>query len=327
MKPTIRDVAKEANVSVSTVSRVINGRDSVHESTKKIVLDAIEKLGFVPNKLAQSLTSNSSNMVAVFVPHIGPAFYGQLLEGIESQAGSYGYRIIFCNTQNQPERELDYLNFVEQYNVDGIIVASDFHNVEALKNLKIPAVTVDHILDETYPSVTSDNVLGGELGIKELIDQGCKNILLFRGPSFLVTTIERTLGVNNVLEDHPDIHLEYYDFDLVEPDLLLIEQIIKNKDKVDGIFSIGGDTLAIATISILKKLGYKLPKDIKIVGFDNSYFSSLSDPKLTTIEQSPFFMGKRAFQNLYDFMKKGEAENFHDIISVKLIKRESSKKA
>lgn len=324
MKPTIRDVAKEANVSVSTVSRVINNKDSVHESTRVLVLDAIEKLGFTPNKLAQSLTSNYSKMVAVFVPHIGPEFYGHLLEGIESQAGAYGYKIIFCNTQNNPERELDYLRFVEQYNIDGLIIASDFHSFKTVHEMNIPIVTVDHTLDETYPSVTSDNIKGGKLGAQELVEAGAKNILLFRGPSFLPTTIERTIGAKEVFDLHPDITYTYYDFDLVAPDCREIEDVLNSHTDVDGIFAYG-DTLALATIKILNKLDKRMPQDVRVVGFDNNYFSVMSTPPLTTIEQSPSFMGKSAFNLLHKLMKNETIDNPHVIVDVKLIERNSSK--
>ncbi|MGI6781578.1 MAG: LacI family DNA-binding transcriptional regulator [Acholeplasmataceae bacterium] len=323
MKPTIRDVAKEANVSVSTVSRVINNKESVHESTRVLVLEAIEKLGFVPNKLAQSLTSNSSKMVAVFVPHIGPEFYGHLLEGIESQAGAYGYKIIICNTQNNPERELDYLRFVEHYNIDGLIVASDFLNIKKIQELNIPIVTVDHTLDETYPSVTSDNIKGGRLGAEALVKSGAKNILLFRGPSFLPTTIERTIGAKEVFDSHPDIKYTYYDFDLVTPDFHEIENVLKSHCDIDGIFAYG-DTLAIVTTKILNRLGKKIPHDVRIVGFDNNYFSMLSYPPLTTIEQSPSFMGKSAFNLLYKLMKNQTIDEPHLIVDVKLVSRQST---
>ena len=326
MKPTIRDVAKEANVSVSTVSRVINNKESVHESTRSLVIAAIEKLGFVPNKLAQSLTSNSSKMVAVFVPHIGPEFYGSLLEGIEAQAGTYGYRIIFCNTQNNPERELDYLHFVEQYNIDGVIVASDFLNIKAIKQLKLPIVTVDHTLDETYPSVTSDNIKGGRLAAQALVDSGSTNILLFRGPSFLPTTMERTIGAKEVFAENPHIKYSYYDFDLVKPEPGLIEHVIKSHPDVDGIFAFG-DTLALATMRVLASLGISVPKDCRVVGFDNHIFSEMSVPKLTTIEQSPSYMGKSAFNLLYQLIKKEELDSPHKVIDIKLIERETTKKA
>ena len=117
MKPTIRDVAKKANVSVSTVSRVINKKGYVHEHTKVLVENIIAELGFIPNQLARSLTNRSSKIVGVIVPHVGHSFYGELLEGIEVQASTYGYKIMFCHTQDDPKRELEYLQFFEQYNI------------------------------------------------------------------------------------------------------------------------------------------------------------------------------------------------------------------
>src|SRR5690554_705278 len=130
MKPTIRDVAKKANVSVSTVSRVINQKGYVHEETRELVLKTIEELGFIPNQLARSLTSRSSKIIGVIVPHIGPSFYGELLGGIESQAATSGYKIMFCATKDDSERELEYLRFFEQYNIEGLIIASKFFNTD-----------------------------------------------------------------------------------------------------------------------------------------------------------------------------------------------------
>lgn len=323
MKPTIRDVAKKANVSVSTVSRVINQKGYVHEDTKIIVEKTIEELGFIPNQLARSLTSRSSKIIGVIVPHIGPSFYGELLEGIESQASAYGYKIMFCNTQDDPDRELEYLKFFEQYNIEGLIIAANFSNKDKLAELKIPVVTVDHILDENIPSITSDNVKGGNLAAKKLIDMGSKNILVFRGPSFLLTTMERTIGFLNELKP-TQIYADIFDFDLVNPDIKLIEEIIKNNPHVDGIFTFS-DTLAIATLNILQKIGKKVPDDVALIGYDDTPYSKWSTPSISTIHQSVNFMGKQSFISLTRLIRGVELESLHEIIDVKLIERQSTK--
>lgn len=323
MKPTIRDVAKKANVSVSTVSRVINQKGYVHEDTKIIVEKTIEELGFIPNQLARSLTSRSSKIIGVIVPHIGPSFYGELLEGIESQASAYGYKIMFCNTQDDPDRELEYLKFFEQYNIEGLIIAANFSNKDKLAELKIPVVTVDHILDENIPSITSDNVKGGALAAKKLIEMKAKNILVFRGPSFLLTTMERTIGFLNELKP-TKIYADIFDFDLVSPDIKLIEEIIKNNPHVDGIFTFS-DTLAIATLNILQKIGKKVPEDVALIGYDDTPYSKWSTPSISTIHQSVNFMGKQSFINLTRLIRGVELESLHEIIDVKLIERQSTK--
>jgi LacI family transcriptional regulator, galactose operon repressor len=323
MKSTIRDVAKKANVSVSTVSRVINKKGYVHDATRIIVEKTIEELGFIPNQLARSLTSRSSKIIGVIVPHIGPSFYGELLEGIESQASAYGYKIIFCHTHDDPDRELEYLKFFEQYNIEGLIIASNFSNRDKLADLNIPVVTVDHILDENIPSITSDNVKGGGLAAHKLLESGAKNILVFRGPSFLLTTMERTIGFLNVLKPQK-IYADIFDFDLLNPDIKLIEEIIKNNPQVDGIFAFS-DTLAIATLNILQKLGKKVPKDVSLVGYDDTPFAKWITPSITTIHQSVFFMGKQSFINLTRLIRGVELDSLHDIIDVKLINRQSTK--
>ncbi|MFA7417643.1 MAG: LacI family DNA-binding transcriptional regulator [Acholeplasma sp.] len=221
MKPTIKDVAKKANVSISTVSRVINQRGYVHEDTRLLIEKSIKELGFVPNQLARSLTNRSSKIIAVIVPHIGPYFYGELLEAIESQAQANGYKIMFFNVQDDPERELEYIRFFEQYNIEGIIVASNFQNMSKLDEIKVPIITIDHILDENIPSITADSVKAGELAAKRLIAGGSKNLAVFRGPSFLMTTIERTLCFNKILKKH-SMHANVFDFYLVNHNAKII---------------------------------------------------------------------------------------------------------
>jgi LacI family transcriptional regulator len=323
LKPTIRDVAKKANVSVSTVSRVINQKGYVHEETKVLVNKIIQELGFEPNQLARSLTNRSSRIIGVIVPHIGPSFYGELLEGIESQAAAYGYKIMFCHTQDDPDRELEYLKFFEQYNIEGLIIASNFSNKDKLSELNIPVMTVDHILDENIPSITSDNIKGGALAAKHLVEGGAKNILVFRGPSFLLTTMERTIGFLTTLKEH-QLFADIFDLDLLNPDAKMIEEILNNNPHVDGIFAFS-DTIAIVVLNILKKLGRLVPEDVQLIGYDNIPYSKWITPSITTVHQSINYMGKQSFINLTRLIRGVELESLHDIIDVKLMVRNSTK--
>lgn len=324
MKPTIRDVAKKANVSVSTVSRVVNQKGYVHEDTKVIVNKVIDELGFSPNQLARSLTSRSSKIIGVIVPHIGPSFYGELLEGIESQAAAYGYKIMFCHTQDDPDREIEYLRFFEQYNVEGLIIASNFSSIDKLSEINIPIITVDHILNENIPSITSDNVKGGQLAAQKLLSDGRKNIVLLRGPSFLLTTMERTMGFLNVTRKS-GLFVDIFDFDLVNPDVKLMEEILLKYPQVDGIFTFS-DTLAFAAMNILQRMGKKIPDDVSLIGFDDIPYSNWVIPAISTIHQSVNLMGKQAFINLTKLIREVELESLHDIIDVNLVERETTKK-
>lgn len=321
MKPTIRDVAKKANVSVSTVSRVVNRKGYVHEDTKILVDRIIDELGFKPNQLARSLTSRSSKIIGVIVPHIGPSFYGELLEGIESQASASGYKIMFCHTQDDPDREIEYLRFFEQYNIDGLIIASNFASKDKLLEMNIPIITVDHILDENIPSITSDNVKGGALAAQKLLANGRKNLILLRGPSFLLTTMERTMGFLNEIKKH-DLYAEIFDFDLINPDYFLMEEILKN-NHVDGIFAFT-DTLAFSALNILQRMGKKVPQDVSLIGFDDVPYANWVIPSITTIHQSVKLMGKQSFINLTRLIRGVELESLHDIMDVSLVERETT---
>ena len=323
MKTTIRDVAKKANVSVATVSRVINNKGYVHEETRSVVMRVIEELGFEPNQLARSLTNHRSMMIGVIVPHLGTTFYGQLIEGIEQAALSHGYKTMLCNTQDDEQRELDYLKIFEQYNVEGVIVASNFKNKEKLSSLNIPVISVDHLVNEDIPSVTSNNEKGGELAAKKLIDSGAKNFLLLRGPSFLITSQERTHGFLKVLEEH-DCTYEIHDFDLIEPDADFIYQYLKNNPHIDAIFAMS-DTLALIALGCLNRLGRKIPEEVQLIGYDDAPFTKWTNPGITTISQSVKYMGSESVSTLIKVIKNEELPTKHRLIDVQLKERETTK--
>ena len=324
MKTTIRDVAKKANVSVATVSRVINKKGYVHEETRIAVENAIQELGFEPNQLARSLTNHRSMMLGVIVPHVGTTFYGQLIEGIEQAALSYGYKTMLCNTQDNSERELDYLKIFEQYSVEGVIVASNFINKEKLTSSNIPVISVDHLVSDEIPSVTSNNERGGELAAKALIEGGAKNFLLLRGPSFLITSQERTKGFLDVIENY-DCTYEILDFDLVDPDAEFIYNHIKNNPQIDAIFAMS-DTLALIALGCLQKCGRKVPEEVQLIGYDDAPFTKWTNPGISTISQSVKYMGSESVNTLIKLIKNEELPAKHRLIDVRLKDRETIKK-
>ena len=323
MKPTIRDVAKKANVSVATVSRVINEKGYVYEETRKTVLKIIDELGFEPNQLARSLTNHRSKMIGVIVPHIGTTFYGQLIEGIEHAALSYGYKTMLYNTQDNSGREIDYLKIFEQYNVEGIIVASNFLNKDKLEQLNIPVVTIDHLISDDYPSITCNNENGGQVAAKALIESGAKNILLLRGPSFLITSQERTKGFLEITEQY-GCTVDIHDFDLIEPDAEFIYQYLKNNPHVDGIFAMS-DTLALIALGCLQQLGRKIPKDVSLVGFDDAPFTKWTSPAISTVSQSVKYMGSESINLLIKSINNEQIPNKHISVEVTYKPRQTTK--
>jgi len=320
---TIKDVAKKANVSVATVSRVINKKGYVNEETRALVENAIHQLNYIPNELARSLFNKHSKLIGVLVPHFDTQFYAELIEGIENSAMRLGYKIMLSNTQDNAKREKDYIHIYSQYNIDGIIVASNAHNVELLIKSDLPIVTVDHILSENIPSITSNNILGGIIAAQKLISGGARYILELRGPSFLLTVSERSLGFRQVLVQN-NIPYISYDTDLLNPSIDVITQIIQDHPEIDAVFATS-DFLAIHAQNILQKLGRKVPEDVQIVGFDNIVYTKLVSPTITTIEQPIRRMGELALESLVKLLNDAPLGDFHSVLDVKLIERESTK--
>ena len=324
MKTTIRDVAKKANVSVATVSRVINNKGYVFEETRQTVLNTINELGFEPNQLARSLASHQSKMIGVIVPHVDTNFYGQLIGGIEQSALSFGYKTMLCNTQDNYEREIDYIKVFEQYNVEGIIVASNFKNTEKLLNLNIPIISVDHLLSDDIPSISCDNYRGGKVAAETLIDNGSKNLLVLRGPSFLITSQQRTKGFVDVASEH-DVTYCIHDFDLVNPDALYIYQHLRNNPQIDGIFATS-DTLALIAIGCLQRLGRKVPDDVQVIGFDDAPFTKWTSPAISTISQTVSYMGSESVNTLIKLINNESIPTVHRLIDVCLRERDTTKR-
>lgn len=324
MKVTIRDIAKKANVSVATVSRCINNKGYVHEETKKLIESVVNEMGYAPNQLARLLLKRQSGIIGVIIPHTIAPFIAELIDGIEYEAMANGYKIMLCVTNNNSDRELDYIKIFEDYAIDGAIVCSNFLNIDKIMALNIPLVSIDHILDPAIPSITTNNICGGEMAAKEFYKLGCKNVLLLRGPSFLITTSERTLGFERVAKEH-GINYDYYDFDLINPDQKFIYNLISNHPDYDGVFTLS-DTLGVIASSMIQKSGKKVGKDIPLISFDGLSISKWVYPTLTTITQPVNYMGVEAVATLTKLIKGEELSDFHRIVKVELTRRESTKR-
>ena len=301
--PTIKDVAKKANVSVATVSRVINNTGYVNHETRKIVEIAIDELGYVPNELARSLFRKRSNIIGLIVPHISTYFFAELIESIEDAVTTSGYKLMIFNSKDDMELEKKYLNVLNQYNIDGLILVANTKSTKSYLKLKIPILTIDHIIDKSVPSITSDNVQGGELAARVLVNSNAKKVIHFRGPSDLITVVDRARGFYQVIDEH-NISCYSFDLDFRTPDSKDIEMFIKKHPDVDGIFC-SSDIIAFYVISVLSRLGYKIPEDVQVIGFDNIELSGVLIPKLTTISQSIQEIGIEAIRKLNKLIKKG----------------------
>jgi len=321
--PTIKDVAKKANVSVATVSRVINNTGYVNIETRKLVEKAIDELGYIPNELARSLFRKQSKIIGVIVPHISTIFFAELIEAIEDALAKEGYKLMIFNSRDDIEREKKYMSVFQQYNIDGIILVANTKSLKDYQGLNIPIITIDHKVGDGIPSITSDNIMGGRLAAEKLINSGAKNIIHFRGPSVLLTVQNRAKGFYDIMRKH-DIFAHSFDLDFRKPDINDIEMFLRKHPHADGIFC-SGDMIAINVIRVLHKLKRRIPEDVEVIGFDNIELCDYTSPSLTSIQQPIHDIAYKATELLFKLIKKETLDTKHHVLPVNLIERESTK--
>lgn len=285
--PNIKDVAKEANVSVTTVSRVMNNRGYISDKTRKKVYDAMERLNYHPNELAKNFSRQKTNLIGLILPDISINFYAEETKYIEQELYKRGYKLMLCNAYNSSDREKEYINMLQRNKVDGIIIGSHTLEIEEYLKIDLPIVALDRYLGDHIPIVSSDHIKGGELAAKHLLECGCKNIVQFAGYSKVkLPANQRHLEFTKIMIDNN------INFKTIESKLNMfsndenIEQVkymFENYKNVDGVFAT--DNLAILVIKEAKKRGIRVPEDLKVVGYDGTENAEMFIPTLTTIKQ------------------------------------------
>ncbi len=322
--PTIKDVAKKANVSVATVSRVINNTGYVNEETRKLVEAAIKELEYIPNELARSLFKKQSKIVGLIVPHLSTYFFAELIEALEEALAKKDYKLMIFNAKDDPIRERKYMQVFNQYNIDGIVLVAHTEQYKDYLDLRIPIITIDHKLNDAIPSITSDNEMGGRLAAQKLVETGCKKVIHLRGPSFLITAKNRNKGFNYIIEQ-ANIEMHTMDLAFVDPDQTMIENFIRKHLDADGIFC-SSDVIALHALKALYTLKKKVPEEIQVIGYDNIELSLLATPPLTTINQPINDLATEASNTLLELIEKKEITVLHKVLPVSLVERDSTKK-
>jgi LacI family transcriptional regulator len=327
---TIRDIAKMAKVSHMTVSRALNNDPRVREETKKRILDLVNKLNYRPNARARSFVTKKSNLIGLVVSDISNLFYAELARGIEDKAHEEGYNVIFCSTDNKPERMEIYVNLMLDAGVDGFIFASvRLHEpvVQRLIAERFPLVLVNRKLrGEAYNYVVLNNIQGAYESTEHLINLGYRRIAIITGNSNLSTGLDRLKGYNQALRDY---HIEFDENYVIQGPFTRetgyegAKRLLTMKDKPEAIFG-GNDYIAMGVIDAVEELGVHIPGDIALVGFDDTEFASNQRIKLTTVSQRKYEMGNLGVQILIDYIERKETDYIHKVIlEPRLIVRES----
>ncbi|MCD7034871.1 LacI family transcriptional regulator [Metabacillus sp. GX 13764] len=296
---TIEDVARLAGLSRTTVSRVINNHPYVSKGKKKQVLDAMDKLGYVPNSAARSLRNQRTGVIAVLIPRVMNPFFSQLIEILETAASEKDYQLIICQTQYSKKKELAYLNLLKTRQVDGVILTSMANEWKTIAPfLEYGPIILCNEYDEqaSVPMVFIDQFEAGYSATKHLIEQGHERIAYCCGKYTSNVADAREEGFKKALAEANLPFLEEYAFRSAFQSAdgkQVFYDIQEMIEKPTAIFT-GSDELAAGIISEAKKKGWRIPEDLAVVGFDNQMITELMDPMITTIHQPLEEMGSKA---------------------------------
>ena len=330
-RPTLRDVAKEAKVSVSTVSSVINNSRYVDEDKKKRVLKAIEKVSYNPNLIARSLKIRNSKTIGMIFPDIENTFFISLIKKAEEFAFESGYNIILCNTQNNPGKEKIYIKLLKGKMVDGFLVITAFKEKDYLERELAgeKVVYVDRYVGvENEIVVKLDNAKGAEMAVSYLAGLGHRKIGYINVKPYITPGIERLDGYKKGLEKagipfDPDL-VKYSGFS-VESSYQKAKELLCQENRPTALLPIS-NRITIGALKALKDLGLKIPDDISIIGFDDIVMADLLAPSLTVIAQPAYDFGKIGIKILIDSIGGKEPVKRITNLEPKLIIRESCRK-
>jgi LacI family transcriptional regulator, sucrose operon repressor len=286
-KPSIKDVAKKAGVSPTTVSRYLNNRGYISEKTRNAISQAMKEINYYPNEVARSLYTNKTNLVGLIFPTTNNPFFGELIYYIEEALYQRNMKALVCNSINNVEVEKDYINMLHANRVDGIIIGSHNMLLEDYKTPNLPIVAVDKPVDYDIPNVSCDNYGGTVMAVNELLKKGCKKIVFISGKrlesSYEDDREKAYIDVMEKLQRKPKILEVPFSDSPAEKERKVRKLLITNRD-IDGICT-SDDMLAATVIRISMELGIRIPEDLKVIGFDGTETVLSFMPFLTTIKQ------------------------------------------
>lgn len=311
MPATIKDIAKALGISPSTVSRALNDNPQIKEGTIKAVKAKAKELNYVPNRAAAGLRINKTYCIGVVVPNIGIYFFSRIISGMQRVASARGYQLLICQSNEKEEEEEKLLKSLSAGRVDGILLSisqetTRLNHIKEVMN-HMPVVIFDRVdpaLDTVQ--VEADDYNAAYIATQHLIKTGCKKIAHLAGPTSMFNTKNRLNGYKEALKDG-DLEVSNSliancDFDrhVVGKEL---EKLLKEHPDVDGIFAVN-DNLGVEAIIVLKKMGYKVPEQISVIGFGNYPISKIVEPRLTTVSHYLSETGERSARYLLEMIEK-----------------------
>jgi LacI family transcriptional regulator len=334
---TIKDIAKLAGVSVTTVSRALNGYDDVNEETRKKIKQVASELSYSPNAVARSLVSKKTRTIGLIISDINragakDAFAYEVLCGINDRTGDLNYDLLLFSTNPSKQMEKSYTALCKERNVEGAILSGlrldDPYLQEVIEQNSFPCVLIDiPKTGENVAHITSDSRLGASMAVRHLLENGHRSIAMINGHDQAFVSRERLEGYRDALSQFglPTDSTPVYDGKFSEDGgAEAMYQILLRHPEVTAVFC-ASDLMALGAMRSLEKLGRKVPEDISIVGFDDINIASYCSPKLTTVRQDKYELGYQAAQLLID-MLDDRTDNRKILLSNQLIVRESTRR-
>jgi len=331
---TIKDVARRLNVSISSVSRAFSDAYDIKKETRERILKTAEEMGYYPNPIAQKLTQKKTFNIGVVVPEFVNEYYAEVIRGVQDILIEIGYQILIMQSDNKPERELKNVKTLVQKRMDGLIICPsvkcknmDYYLNEINKGY--PIVFLNRI-EQNYPAnkVLFNNTIWSFFATEHLIYQGYKKIYHLSGNNNLGITKDRTQGFVKAMEKH---HFSKDDYKVVETGILskeakaTVQKLIDTNDLPEAFMCVN-DLVALSTISVLIQNQIKVPDDIGVMGFTETKIADLVSPKLSSVKQPTFEMGKAAAEMLMKLINNEEIASDTIILNGSLNIRESSLK-
>ena len=337
-KITLKKIAKEFGVSISTVSKALKDSHEISIELKDRIQAFAKYYHYKPNSLALNLRNQNTKTIGVIIPEIVHHFFTTVITGIEKLANDKGYNVMICLSNESYEKEVLNLQMLANGVVDGIIASvsketeekDDYRHFAELINNGIPLVMFDRVVDEINCSkVIADDKGGAILATEQLIQSGCKNIALLTTPDYVTVGNERKEGYlkalnDNNIEVNPELIIKIDDKLAIDEQLSVLFEGSKTPD---GIFAVN-EIYAATVMKVAKKYGYKIPEDIEVIGFTDGLISKFTTPSMTTVAQHGRTMGRKSCELLLDEIDSQDTEYQHktNLIKTDLTIRDSTKK-
>jgi len=330
MRTTLKDVAREADVSVMTVSRVIHKKEYIASETREKVEAALKRLKYNPNMNARTLVTKKADFLGLIVPDISNPFFGDLVKAGEGLARKRGYSVILGDSGGDPEVEKSYINAFRSRMCDAIILIAPRVDDMLIRELNkmVPLVLVDRQMPDTdIIQVSLENKDGAFSAVEHLIGLGHKKIAFIKGPENVPNTHRREAGYTEALEKSGIPYDPLYTFQgdfTRETGVLAFDAFATLPEMPSAVFG-SNDLMAFGFIQRAREKGYSIPEDFSVVGFDDIYLSALIDPPLTTVKYPIVEMGIEAIRKLFDSLESKASFTMNEQLRHKLIIRKSTK--